>query len=76
MTDQDPTQRYEPPAQDNLPGADLAGAGAPPAVTAPAAPPLPPVPAFEPVAMTPVEQATSGRPGRSRLKWLVAGLVT
>ncbi len=74
MTDQDPTQRYEPPAQDNLPGADLAGAGAPPA--APAAPPLPPVPAFEPVATTPVEQTTSGRPGRSRLKWLVAGLVT
>ncbi len=75
MTDQDPTQRYEPPAQDTPAGADLAGAGAPSAGEAPAAPP-PPVPAIEPVAPTAVEQTTTARPGRSRLKWLVAALVT
>ncbi|MDP2350572.1 MAG: DUF3352 domain-containing protein [Chloroflexota bacterium] len=60
MTDQDPTQRYEPPA----------------AAEAPAIPPAPPWPAIDPVPTTPVSTAPTARPGRSRVRWLVAALVT
>jgi hypothetical protein len=60
MTDQEPTQVYQPPTVEP-----------PPAPSAGAEPPPP-----APVATAPVEVASGGgRPGRSRLKWLVAGLV-
>ncbi len=59
MTDQEPTQVYQPPTVE------------PPVVQPTAAEPPP-----APVATAPLESATSGaRPGRSKLKWLVAGLV-
>lgn len=70
MTDQDPTQAYEPPPTPPAPPAE------PPAVEPPVAfaPSEPPV-AAAPVA--PVATAPSGgRPGRSKLKWLVAGVIT
>ena len=80
MTDQDPTQRYAPPAPDSLPAADAAVAGTPPAVEAPTVPPPAPMPMFEPVPTTPVASvpasAPASRPGRNRLKWLVAAVVT
>ncbi len=60
MTDQEPTQVYQPPTVE------------PPVVEPTAAEPPPPAP----VATAPVESASGGaRPGRSKLKWLVAGLV-
>jgi hypothetical protein len=64
MTDQEPTQVYQPPTGDP--------AAPPPAVaTAPAVEPPP-----APVATAPLESASNGaRPGRSKLRWLVAGLV-
>ena len=59
MTDQEPTQVYQPPTVE-------------PTAPPPAAEPPPPAP----VATVPLESAPSGaRPGRSKLKWLVAGLV-
>ena len=75
MTDQDPTQRFEPPVPDNLPAAGI-DAGALPAGEAPSTPPAPPMPMFEAVPTTPVAPTVGARPGRSRLKWLAAGLVT
>ena len=63
MTDQDPTQPFAPPIPDNLSAA------------APTPPPAP-TPVFEPVPTAPVEQAATSRPGRSRVKWLIAALVT
>jgi hypothetical protein len=60
MTDQEPTQVYQPPTVEP-----------PPAPSAGAEPPPP-----APVATAPLESASGGsRPGRSKLKWLVAGLV-
>ncbi len=60
MTDQEPTQVYQPPTIE------------PPVAQPSAAEPPPPVP----VATAPLESASKGaRPGRSKLKWLVAGLV-
>jgi hypothetical protein len=76
MTDQDPTQRYAPPAPDRLSAADAAAAGASPAVEAPVVPPPAPMPMFEPVQTAPVASIPASRPGRSRLKWLVAAVVT
>ena len=59
MTDQEPTQVYQPPTIE------------PPAVQPTAAEPPP-----SPVATSPLEPASGGaRPGRSKLKWLVAGIV-
>ncbi len=69
MTDQDPTQRYEPPVSGEIPAADLA-----PAVEAPGLPP--PAPAIDPVPTTPVSTTPTARPGRSRVRWLVAAVVT
>ncbi|MEW6225942.1 MAG: DUF3352 domain-containing protein [Chloroflexota bacterium] len=63
MTDQDPTQRYEAP---------------PAAEPAPTEPPVPPAPP-EPVVAAPTAPVATPRPagpGRSRLRWLVAGIVT
>ena len=79
MTDQDPTQRYAPPEPDSLPAADAAVSGTSPAVEAPTVPPPAPMPMFEPVPTAPVAPVASvpaSRPGRSRLKWLVAAVVT
>ena len=60
MTDQEPTQVYQAPTVEPS--------------TPPPAAVEPPPPA--PVATTPLESASSGaRPGRSKLKWLVAGIV-
>jgi hypothetical protein len=60
MTDQEPTQVYQPPT--------VEPSAPPPA----AAEPPPPAP----VATAPLESASKGaRPGRSKLKWLVAGIV-
>ena len=60
MTDQDPTQVYQAPTAE------------PTAPQTSAAEPPPPAP----VATTPLESASKGaRPGRSKLKWLVAGVV-
>jgi hypothetical protein len=60
MTDQEPTQVYQPPTIE------------PSVVQSTAAEPPPPAP----VATTPLESASKGaRPGRSKLKWLVAGIV-
>jgi hypothetical protein len=59
MTDQEPTQVYQPPT--------VEPSLAPPDATEP------PPPA--PVATAPLEPVSSGaRPGRSRLKWLIAGI--
>ncbi|MHB8892888.1 MAG: DUF3352 domain-containing protein [Candidatus Limnocylindrales bacterium] len=76
MTDQDPTQRYEPPVSGEIPAADLAPAAPLAAAEAPAAAPPPPAPVIDPVPTTPVSTTAPARPGRSRVKWLVAGLVT
>jgi Protein of unknown function (DUF3352) len=76
MTDQDPTQRYAPPAPDSLPAAGVAAAGPPPAPGTPSVPPSAPFPAFEPVPTAPVVPIAPARPGRSRLKWLVAIVVS
>jgi len=60
MTDQEPTQVYQAPT--------VEPSAPPPA----AAEPPPPAP----VATVPLESASKGaRPGRSKLKWLVAGIV-
>jgi hypothetical protein len=101
MTDQDPTQAYQPPpapepavppapepavqpafAAPAPPVPPVYAAPAPPVYAAPA-PPVPPAfAAAEPpgpaaVPTTPVEMAPAGpRPGRSKLKWLIAGVVT
>lgn len=65
MTDQDPTQRFEsPPTQPSPPP--------PPSSQGAAAPP----PALTPVATLPVSGSMASRPGGSRLKWLVALVVT
>ncbi|OGO59716.1 MAG: hypothetical protein A2V85_05875 [Chloroflexi bacterium RBG_16_72_14] len=83
MTDQDPTQRYEAPLPPQPaamePPAPEPAAMEPPAPE-PAAmePPAPPSP-FEAVVAAPtapVAVATTAGPGRSRLRWLIAGLVT
>ena len=63
MTDQDPTQRFEAP-----PAAE-------PASTEPPAPPAPPEPVVA-APTAPVAAARPAGPGRSRLRWLVAGIVT
>ena len=63
MTDQDPTQRFEAP-----PAAE-------PAPTEPPAPPAPPEPVVA-APTAPVAAARPAGPGRSRLRWLVAGIVT
>jgi Protein of unknown function (DUF3352) len=67
MTDQEPTQRYETPPVDTLP-------------PSPIAPPVPPAGATDsepaPVVTTRVAATPSARPGGSRLKWLVAVVVT
>lgn len=76
MTEQDPTQRYEPPVPDENPAEDLAATGVMPAVEAPVTPPAPPDPAVEPVPTAPIAQAPTARPGRSKLKWLVAAVVS
>ena len=65
MTDQDPTQQYTPLAPD-----------ATTVVPAPAVSPLPPAPVSGPVPTEPVSPVQSSRPGRSRIKWLVALVVT
>ena len=64
MTDQDPTQRFEPPVPDDLPAAEASPPEPVPAVATPAAPPAPPMPAFEPVPTAPVTPTTGARPGR------------
>ena len=69
MTDQDPTQRYEPPVSGEIPVADLA-----PAVEAPGLPP--PAPATDPVPTAPVSTTPAVRPGRSRVRWLAAAVIT
>lgn len=75
MTDQDPTQRYEPPVSGEIPAADLAPAAPLAAAEAPAAAPPPPAPVIDPVPTAPVSTTAPARPGRSRVKWLAAGLV-
>ena len=65
MTDQDPTQRYEAPPVDQT--------------TAPVPPEASPPPAQEPVvpaATAPVASTVAAGPGRNRLRWLIAGVVT
>lgn len=75
MTDQDPTQRYEPPVSGEIPAGDLAPAA--PLATEAQTPGLPPpVPAIDPVPTSPVSSTPMTRPGRSRVKWLVAAVVT
>ncbi len=82
MTDQDPTQGFEPPT--GVPTTPPA----PPVAPSFEAPPTPPaapaaagfaapeVPGPLPVATSPVEATPSvPRPGRSKLKWLVAAVV-
>src|SRR4051794_32576716 len=63
MTDDNPTQRYDPPT----------------AASTPAAPPPPaafePPAAATPVPTTPVAAGSSSRGGRGRLRWLLVGLV-
>jgi hypothetical protein len=71
MTDQDPTQRYTPAAPDGA-----AVAGPLPAADAALAPPPPPAPMFEPVPTTPVAPIAAARPGRSRVRWLIALVVS
>jgi hypothetical protein len=75
MTDQDPTARYEPP--------EAVEPTAPPPPAAPMAPPPvgPPPPMVDQVAYaaaptTPVVASPASRPGGSRIKWLVALVVT
>ena len=65
MTDQDPTQRYEPPA-----AAPAAPAEAP-LFASPAAPAA--SDAADPVSTTPVASTSSSRGGGSRLRWLGVG---
>ncbi|HYO42003.1 MAG TPA: DUF3352 domain-containing protein [Candidatus Limnocylindrales bacterium] len=86
MTDQDPTQAYQPPTT-GLPEVPPATPVAPPAYAAPAAyaPPAAPsapgyaapeAPAPLPVATMPVETAAAAkRPGRSMIKWVIAAVV-
>ncbi len=85
MTDQDPTQVYRPatsPPAIPTPPAPPATGAVPPAV--PATPPAPPVAFGAPeaagsgVTTSRVTPAAAGgsRPGRNRLKWLVAAVVT
>jgi hypothetical protein len=69
MTDQDPTQRYETPPPAEPAATEL------PVPTEPPAPPAPPEPVFAAPTM-PVAMAASAGPGRSRLRWLIAGIVT
>ena len=61
MTDQEPTQVYQPPTvRTAVPRRPAAAEPPPPA----------------PVATAPLDSASKGaRPGRSKLKWLVAGIV-
>ena len=83
MTDQDPTQAYQPPT--GLPEAASAPP-APPAAPTVVPPPGPPAaPGFAApeypgplaVATAPLEPVQGGsRPGRSKLKWLIAAVVT
>jgi len=65
MTDQDPTQRYEPPAATPAP-ADA------PAFAPPAAPDAPDA-AGDPVTTSPVAATSRSRGGGSRLRWLGVG---
>lgn len=74
MTDQDPTQPYEPPVSGEIPAAGPAPAAPPSAVEAPGLPP--PTPAIDPVPTTPVSTPPTTRPGRSRMRWLAAAAVT
>ena len=77
MTDQDPTQAYQAPAPPPVPSAAPPLPPAPPA--APFAAPEAPVAGVQAgaVATEPVAAIKSGsRPGRSKIKWLVAALVT
>ncbi len=88
MTDQDPTQAYQPPTwlPEAPPQPPAEAKDAPPDFAPPAyAPPAPPaalgysapeVPGPQAVATAPVETAKAGpRPGRSMIKWLVAAVV-
>ncbi len=87
MTDQDPTQRFAPPP-DAPPAADAAATGAPPVFEPAAVPPPPPAPVVQPapalqpapvvqpVPTAPVATVAAGRPGRSRVKWLLAGVLS
>jgi Protein of unknown function (DUF3352) len=92
MTDQDPTQRYQPPPADPAPASEPAStvAPAPPAAApsvAPAPPaaapteaafaaPPPPPDAVMAAPTVPVEPAATSPRRGSRLKWIVAGVVT
>ena len=91
MTDQDPTQHYEPqsavpqpPASAATPPGVPAGAPtfAPPpspdpgAVGAPVAPPPAPVSFMEPAPTEPVEVVAPARRSRGRLRWLAVLIVT
>lgn len=70
MTDQDPTQAYGAPQPSPAPAEPPPGPAAP-QFSAAAPPPL------DAVATSPVSPGpASARPGGSRLKWLVAGLIT
>jgi hypothetical protein len=87
MTDQDPTQRYDPPTAGSQPpftppAPDDAAVDAPPAAAAADAPPPAPVrfappDAADPTAVptAPVATSTAPRGKRGTLRWLVAGLV-
>src|SRR5215207_1224103 len=80
MTDQDPTQRFQPPAPDARPPApppvaDQATTPVPPPPAGVAfAPPNAALPASEAVATAPVAGSTSRR-GRGRLRWLAVGII-
>jgi hypothetical protein len=75
MTDQDPTQAYQPPAQPSAAPPEPPAPPAPPAAALAAPPPPLEFPASVPT--SPVTSApVAARPGRSRVKWLVAALVT
>ncbi len=65
MTDQDPTRGYEPPAAAEAPAAPI-----------PAEPPPMPASVVDAAPTTPVATAPAVRPGRSRVRWLAAGLVS
>ena len=73
MTDQDPTQRYEPPVSGDIPAADLAPAAPLAATEGPGLPP--PAPALDPVPTGPVSTTPMNRPGRSRVRWLIAAVI-
>ena len=86
MTDQDPTQRYEPPTAASQPGVPTP-TPSPDAATPSRAPdgmpafaPAPPPPAVsgtaQPVATAPVAATTSSRARRGRLRWLAVAVVT